>query len=81
MALSSHDEAALRELREKVLGAARGDLMVRKVFVPYRASSVSRDIYAHCRVLAATPTETGMEFEIEGKPHQVERILRNSQEA
>ena len=81
MALCSQDEAALRELRERVLAAARGGLLVRRVFVPYRASAVSQDIYAHCRVLAATPTEDGMEFEIEGKPHWVERIVRNSREA
>jgi GTP-binding protein HflX len=81
MALSSRDGEAVRLLRERVLHVARGDLLVRRVFVPYRAAAVSRDIYAHCRVLAATPTEEGMEFEIEGKPHQVERIVRDSREA
>lgn len=80
-ALSSHDDDAVGRLRERILAAARSDLQVRTVSVPYEATGVSQAIYAHCRVLEATPTADGMEFRIEGKPHLVERIVRDSEEA
>ena len=54
---------------------------VRRVFVPYHASAVSQAIYTRCRVLEATPTNDGMEFVIEGKPHRVEQIVRDSEAA
>ena len=81
VALSSRDEEAVAGLREKVLAAARSDLQVRRVFVPYHASAVSQAIYAQCRVLETTPTDDGMEFVIEGTPHRVEQIVRDSEEA
>jgi GTP-binding protein HflX len=81
MALCSDDDEAVARLREKVLAAARSDLQVRRVFVPYHASAVSQAIYTRCRVLEATPTNDGMEFVIEGKPHRVEQIVRDSEAA
>ncbi len=81
MALSSFDDEAVARLRERVLAAARGDLQVRRVFVPYHASAVSQAIYAQCRVLEANPSDDGMEFVIEGKPHRVEQIVRDSEAA
>jgi len=81
MALSSKDAGAVGRLREKVLAAARSDLRIRTLYVPYRATRVSQAIYAHCRVLEATPARGGMQFTIEGKPHLVEQIVRDCREA
>ena len=81
VSLSSRDEVATADLRERLLAAARSDLEVRTVFVPYRASPVTQEIYARCRVLQTKPTADGMVFEIEGTPHVVERIARAAKEA
>ncbi|MDH3686112.1 MAG: GTPase HflX [Myxococcales bacterium] len=80
-ALSTKDADAVAQLRDEVLAAARSDLRTRTVYVPYRATGVSQTIYAQCRVLDATPTREGMQFTIEGKPHLVEQIVRESREA
>jgi len=81
MALSSRDPDAVGRLRGEILAAARRDLRTRTVYVPYQAAGVSQAIYAHCRVLEATPAKDGMQFTIEGKPHLVDQIVRESREA
>jgi GTP-binding protein HflX len=81
MALSSRDGEAVAGLREKLLTLARGNLETRTLYVPYRATSVSRAIYAQCRVLEAIPTDEGIQFTIEGKPHLVKRIVHDNREA
>jgi GTP-binding protein HflX len=80
-ALSSRDDDAIEQLRERVLAAARSDLQVRTVYVPYSATAVSQSIYAQCRVLSTTPSQAGMQFEIEGRPHLVDQIARDAREA
>jgi GTP-binding protein HflX len=81
MALSSRDGEAVAGLRERLLTLARGELEIRTLYVPYRATAVSRAIYAQCRVLEANPTDEGMQFTIEGKPHLVKRIVQDNREA
>lgn len=81
MALSSHDADAVLRLREALLAAVRHRQSRRRVFVPYEASRVTDAIYASCRVINARPRARGMSFEIEGEPHIVERIVRDSEGA
>jgi GTP-binding protein HflX len=79
--LSSRDREAVSELEGALLANVRSTLACRRVFVPYRASGVTRAIYAECRVIETTASERGMQFLIEGKPHVVERIALQAKES
>lgn len=74
VALSSRDPEAIARLRATILELARGARESEEVFVPYEAARATQIIYASCRILEATPTETGMQFVLEGEPHVLERV-------
>ncbi len=76
MAVSAHDGATVARLREAVLEAVRSGKQRAELHVPYRASGLTAEIYASCRVLETRADERGTHFTIEGEPHVVERIAR-----
>jgi hypothetical protein len=77
VALSSHDEAAVMQLRERILARVRQAQGQREIFVPYACIETSRRVYAESRVLRATATPTGTQFVIEARPHVLDEIARS----
>jgi GTP-binding protein HflX len=74
--LSSRDQAAVAGLRQMIFAMVRGACESAEVFVPYGAAEATRLVYARCRVLQATPEQSGMRFVLEGEPYVVAQIRR-----
>jgi GTP-binding protein HflX len=77
VALSSRDPDAVSRLRESILTIVRGASETAEVFVPYTAAEETRLVYARCRVLQATPEQSGMRFVLEGEPYVLAQIRRS----
>ncbi len=73
--LSSHDPAAIGELKTALLHAQRQADPVELV-VPYEASEAMALVYAKCRVLESTATEEGVQFVVEAKERWVDAIYQ-----
>lgn len=76
VALSSHDPKGVGELRDLLLGMARGSLRKKEIFVPYMRQELTQAIYSRCRVLETHASAHGTQFLIEGEAHTVEQIAR-----
>jgi GTP-binding protein HflX len=74
--LSAHDEEAVDKLREALIAQARGAHRTVTMELPYAAGAVTAEIYATCRVLDTTSTDTGLRMTFQGPPQAVARIER-----
>jgi GTP-binding protein HflX len=79
--LSSRDPEAVSRLGETMLGIVRGASEQREVFVPYGAARATRLVYACCRVLRATPEQTGMKFMLQGQAHVLAEVVDLAEES
>lgn len=82
--LSSHDEAAVAQLKIALIAAARRGHRRVQVFVPYEAGDVIASVYASCRVLASKAVENGMQFKIEAADDvlaKLARAIKNAQQS
>lgn len=78
-ALSSRDADAVARLREAILTNARSRAEERELFVPYAAARATALVYARCRVVSATPEESGMRFHLQGEAHVLSEITELSE--
>jgi GTP-binding protein HflX len=75
-AISTHDHAAVAQLREELIHAARRQHQQARVFIPYAATEAIDCAYAECRVLEADAVERGLVLTLEGEAHVVARLQR-----
>ena len=78
--LSAFDTNSVGSLRRALLFAVRGDHRRKRIFVPYAAAEVMKQVYATCRVLATQSTARGLRMTIEGHAAAIARLERRSQE-
>ena len=75
--LSSLDPDAVAELKDALIRSVRRTSHTRRtVFVPYRASDLSAEVYRRCVVHQTEATDQGLWLTIEGPDRVVERIVR-----
>lgn len=72
--LSSHDAAAVKELKEELLRTVRADLATRRLFVPYSATALLSRVYRDCRVLDSQPAPTGLRLEVQAEARILKQI-------
>ena len=74
--LSSHNQDAVKLLKQDLLDLVRQELASRTLFVPYSATTVMSKIYRDCRVLKSLPTPRGLRLDLQAE----ERILQQIKE-
>lgn len=74
--VSSHDPAAMTDLRAALIREARRVHRQVRLFVPYTAAQVLGGVYADCRVLASQAVDRGLVLTLSGAPHVVARLQR-----
>lgn len=79
--LSSHDPAAVRELKHDLLEMVGRDLATRTLFVPYSATAVISRIYRDCRVLDSQSGETGLRLKLQADSEVLAQLRRDLKEA
>lgn len=72
--LSSHDGAAVKELKQELLRITRQDLDTRKLFVPYTAAEVLSRVYRDCRVLESCSTPRGLQLKLQAESRVLKQI-------
>jgi GTP-binding protein HflX len=72
--LSSHDEAAVKELKTSLLASVRQSLPIRTVFVPYSEGAVMTRVYRDCRVLRSQPTDRGLRLDLQAEARVLKQI-------
>jgi len=77
--LSSHDAAAVKELKEELLRIVRQDLATRTLFVPYSATAVLSKVYRDCRVLHSQSTPRGLRLDLQAEPRVLNKIKEELQ--
>jgi len=77
---SNHDNEAIDELKETLLGRARADLRRTKVYVPYHASKAIEIVHRSCRVIETETKPNGLLFSLEAEPYVIDQIKRQRAE-